>query len=143
MTHIHRSALLMHSTQQLFALVDDVERYAEFVPGVIAAQVHERNAVYVLASLQLRRAGISIDFTTHNTRTPNELLRMDLVEGPFKVFRAQWRFTALGDIGAKVEFDADVEVSGLLRAPVTRIVESAANKLMDAFRKRAAALYAS
>lgn len=143
MTHIHRSALLMHSTQQLFALVDEVERYTEFVPGVIAAQVHERNAAYVLASLQLRRAGIAIEFTTQNTRTPHELLRMELVEGPFKVFRAQWRFTALGELGAKVEFDADVEVSGLLRAPVALIVESASNKLMDAFRKRAAALYAS
>ena len=142
MTHIHRSALLMHSVQQLFALVDDVERYTEFVPGVVAAQVYERSATHVLATLQLKRAGISINLTTRNTSTPNSVLRMDLVEGPFKVFRAQWRFTALGELGAKVEFDAEVEMTGLLRRPVALVLDSASSKLMDAFRKRAAALYA-
>ena len=142
MTHIHRSVLLMHTPRQLFALVDDVERYTEFVPGVIAALVHERTAGSLLATLKLKRAGISIEFTTRNTRTPDSAMRMELVQGPFKVFRAEWRFAALGDAGAKVEFDADVEVSGVLRGPVALIVESASNKLMEAFRKRAAALYA-
>ena len=143
MTHIYRSALLMHSTPQLFALVDDVERYTEFVPGVIGAQVHERSERELLATLQLRRAGVSIELTTRNTRTPHGLLCMDLVDGPFKVFRAQWRFTALGEHGAKVEFDAQVETSGLLRKPLALMIDSASDRLLDAFCRRAAALYAS
>ena len=141
MTHIHRSALLAHTAEQLFHLVDDVERYPEFVPGVVATQVRERSATQLLASLHLKRAGIAIRFTTRNTRVAGESLRMDLVEGPFRTFRAEWRFTALGDLGAKVEFDADVEVAGLLRRPVALLLDSASNRLMDVFRKRAAVLY--
>ena len=45
MKQIRRSALVAASPERMFALINDVARYPEFVPGCTAAQVLEQGAV--------------------------------------------------------------------------------------------------
>ena len=160
---IQRSALLPYSAEQIFDLVDQVERYPEFVPGVIGCEVHSRNAELLVASLKLRRMSVQFVIRTRNQRFPHERLVMNLEDGPFRSFRAEWRFRSLlqaagtsaarsgsgahtapvaGVAGVKVEFDAEFE---LARMPFSRmagtLVEGVTGNLVDAFRKRAINVY--
>ena len=140
--HVQRSALLPHSAQQMFELVDDVEHYAEFVPGVAATVVHERTDSVLVASLTLQRAGVKFTLRTRNERHPFDRLVMNLEDGPFRRFHAEWRFRQLGDVGCKVEFDAQFELAKVPFAGAAgMLLESITGKLVDSFRVRAAQVY--
>ena len=143
MSHrIQRSALLPHSAQQMFELVDAVERYAEFVPGVEVSEVHSRDAETLVATLTLQRAGVRLALRTRNLRYPNERLVMTLEDGPFRHFGAEWRFKQLGDAGVKVEFEAEFELARVpFASAAAKLIESVAGRLVDAFRIRAAQVY--
>lgn len=52
---IDKSALVMHSAERMFALVDDIARYPDFLPWCAGAEVHERTGAQVVASLEVAK----------------------------------------------------------------------------------------
>lgn len=141
MPEVNRSALVTHTTEQMFDLVRDVEHYPRFLAWVRDAEVHEQDETHQLASLEVSVAGVTRRFRTRNELVPAERLTMNLDEGPFRRFGGEWRFADLG-IGSKVElmlsFDFD---SPVLAAAFNRGFVSVANRMVDDFCRRADSLY--
>ena len=143
MTSIHRSALLAHSAQQLYELVNDVESYPRFMDGCVGAEVLKREEGFVEARLDLARGGIAQSFTTRNELQPYERITLTLAQGPFDHFAGAWRFDALAAEACKVSLDLEFRVrSGLLGAAATKLFERVASNLVDAVVNRAGDVYA-
>src|ERR687893_313471 len=104
MKRISRSAIVEHSAQQMFALVDDIESYPRFLPWCTAATVEERTPGGVRATLTVGLKGLRQSFTTHNENRPGEAIDLRLVKGPFRSFAARWRFRALSEEACSIEF---------------------------------------
>ncbi len=97
MIHIRRHALVRHSPEEMFDLVNDVEAYPTLFPWCAAARVLARESDSVqIVRLDLRFAGFTQSFTTRNTGERPRRLRMHLVEGPLKSLDGEFTFTALG-----------------------------------------------
>lgn len=142
MRKVSRSALVPYRAQDMFMLVDDVERYPEFVPGCDAAEVISRSGDTVEARLALRKGAISKSFTTRNRRREFEAMDLSLVDGPFRHLQGGWRFKDLGDNGCKVSLELEFEFSSpLVDRMFGSFFEQTCNALVDAFAKRAAAVY--
>lgn len=144
MRKVIRSAIVPFSASEMFALVDDIETYPEFLPWCESAVVHKRDAAMVEATLELRRGGISKSFTTRNSLRQNEAIGLSLIGGPFKHLAGGWTFQQLGDSGCKVSLELDFEFNN----PVTDTLfgaffEGSCNSLVDAFTQRAAIVYGS
>lgn len=140
---IEREATLPHSAEQMFCLVDAIDKYPEFVPACSEATILERSEDQVRASLTFARGGISKSFTTLNLRVPHRLMELRLIDGPFKMLEGIWSFTDLDSGSSRVrldmEFEFDSKILALMFGPV---FESVANKLVDTFVKRANVVYA-
>ena len=95
MPRITRSALVMFSAEQMFRLVNDVHAYPEFLPGCVGSRVHESGEDYMMASVDVAKAGIAKTFTTRNRLDANRAIKMELVEGPFSKLAGWWTFTPL------------------------------------------------
>ena len=91
---IRRSALVTFSPEQMFDLVVDVERYPQFLPWVVGAEVHEKTDHDLLASLEMQRAGVRERFTTRNVMERPSWMTLKLVHGPFRLLEGRWSFTA-------------------------------------------------
>ena len=142
MPHITRSALVPHSAERMFALVNDIERYVEFLPWCTAASVHEESDRVVVAELEISRGGMRQRFTTRNALAPPERMTLELLEGPFNWFAGEWRFTPLGDDACKVELEMDFEYSGrIARTALAGLFAKAADEQVDAFCVRARMVY--
>ena len=63
---VSRSALVLFTPQQMFDLVNDVERYPEFLPWCESADVYHHTENQMKASLGISKGGINKSFTTHN-----------------------------------------------------------------------------
>lgn len=142
MPEVNRSVLVSHTPEQMFALVDAVERYPEFLPWCGGASVSFRDETRTRATLNISYRGIKQSFTTENTKRAPAEMQMHLVEGPFRELDGQWRFTALGGRGCKVEFRLRYEFSsrllGKFLGPVFGFI---ADSFVEAFVKRAEQLH--
>ena len=140
MREVTRSALVPLSAEKLYALIIDIERYPEFVPGCTRARIEERGDNEVVATLGVKRSGLDTEFTTRNTLDPGRSVTMRLVRGPFRALEGIWTIRPLGEAGCevslKLRFEFSNRLAGVMFAPV---FEETAKSLVDAFVARAKA----
>lgn len=142
MRRVHRSALVQHSAEQMFELVNDVEAYPKFLPWCRQSRVLDSSDTHMRAEIGLSLAGISRSFTTRNTLHRPERIMLHLVDGPFRHLEGEWQFIALRDDACRVTLDLTFEVSNRLFAmALAPAFEKVGNSLVDAFGQRADALY--
>lgn len=139
---INKSALVPYSPEQMYALVDDITTYSDFLPWCRSAEEHHRTDTEVEASLEIAHSGLHKHFTTRNRLEPHRSIEMSLVKGPFKTLTGIWRFEALGDAGCKVSLDMEFEFSSkLLGMTFGPMFSKIASTLMDSFIERAKVVY--
>jgi ribosome-associated toxin RatA of RatAB toxin-antitoxin module len=142
MKKVARSAILEHSAEQVYHLVEDIESYPGFLPWCLAARVHLRDAGSTRATLTVGMPGLRQSFTTLNENRPGQSIEMRLVEGPFKSFSATWRFTPLSPHACRIDFSLRYEfASRALARLLEPLFDSIANSMVDAFTRRAAEVY--
>ncbi|MDY6840968.1 MAG: type II toxin-antitoxin system RatA family toxin [Pseudomonadota bacterium] len=139
---IDKTALVMHSAERMFHLVNDITRYPEFLPWCAGAEIHERQPEQVTASLEIAKGGVRHTLTTHNQLMVPEAIEMNLVDGPFRNLAGRWHFKSLDDNACKVILTLEFEFSGpLSRMTFGPVFSQAANTMVDAFCRRADKLY--
>lgn len=144
MRNVNRSALVTFSSAEMFALVDDIEAYPEFLPWCSSAIVHQRDDTSVEATMDIHRAGIRKSFKTRNTLEKNERIDISLLEGPFSHLSGSWQFQSLADKGCKVTLILEFEFENrLTNFFFGQIFEEISNSLVDAFTRRANVVYAA
>lgn len=142
MKRIARSAIVECSAEQLYALVEDIESYPEFLPWCLEAHVRERSPGRTVATIRVGVRAIRQSFTTENANFPGKGIEMRLLEGPFRRFAAHWKFTALGAQAAKIEFALGYEFANrVIAKALDPLFEHIAGTMVDAFTRRAQALH--
>jgi ribosome-associated toxin RatA of RatAB toxin-antitoxin module len=137
-----KSVLVPYSAAEMFELVDRVEVYPEFLPWCGGAHVLESHAGGKTARIDIDYHGVRAHFTTDNANQPAESIVVTLKDGPFRHLHGQWRFTALAADACKVEFELAYEfATHLLEKIVGPVFGHIANTLIDAFVRRAEAIY--
>lgn len=144
MARVRRSVLLTFPAPDVYRLVADVQRYAEFLPWCARSEVLESTDAEVLATLDVDIRGHRETLVTRNRLHDNSAIDLQLVRGPFRRFEGGWRFTALGDHGCRVELELAFELSNrLLNSFAAPFIEQAADRVVDAFAARAQAVLGS
>jgi ribosome-associated toxin RatA of RatAB toxin-antitoxin module len=138
MREVKRTALIAESPARMYQLINDIERYPQFVPYCTAARVVSRKDNEVVATLNIKRGPLRAEFTTRNLLEADQRVLMQFVSGPFRVLEGLWTLTPLGELGCRVELEMRFEfanrVAGALFEP---LFEDTAASLVDAFVKRA------
>ena len=139
---VERSALVVYTPAQMFALVNDVARYPDFLPWCVGVKVEEVSATERIAALKISRGVLQTEFTTRNTLLPDAQIHMQLMHGPFRDLTGLWRFEAIGARGSRVEFRVQFEFKNRLTAAAfDAVFETLCGSIVDAFAQRAQRVY--
>ncbi|HEX4882731.1 MAG TPA: type II toxin-antitoxin system RatA family toxin [Casimicrobiaceae bacterium] len=142
MQRVRKSVLVPYSAEQMFALVDGVQDYPEFLPWCGGAEVLEEHENGKTARVDIDYHGVKAHFTTANENAPPGSIVVTLKDGPFRQLHGEWRFRALADDACKVEFELGYEfATHLLDRVVGPVFNHIANTFVDAFVRRAEQLY--
>lgn len=142
LTNIQRSALVMHSAENMFRLVNDVKAYPQFMDGCRGTEVIEEGEDYMIARLDLQKKGIKTSFVTHNRLMPFEEIRLELHSGPFKQLRGAWTFKALTERASKVSFFLEFEAnSQLVGVAASSLFSTVTNSLVTTISSQADKVY--
>ncbi|HUN76294.1 MAG TPA: type II toxin-antitoxin system RatA family toxin [Steroidobacteraceae bacterium] len=140
MREVRKSAIVARPPGRLFELINDVESYPHFVPGVAAARVESRSPSEIVATLSVRRGPLRAQFTTRNELEPERRIQMHLVRGPFSELEAEWTLTPLGKNGCRIELAIRFAFASRLSAVLFEpLFQDTVESLVDAFVARAEA----
>lgn len=143
MIEIRRHALIRHTPDQMFDLVNDVEAYPTQFAWCAGAHVLGRDGdAELTARLDLRIGGLTQTFTTRNTLQRPRRLQMHLVEGPLRALEGEWTFDALGDDGCRIGLALDFDYRGRLGGAALRLgFQGLANRMVNDFCTAARAIH--
>lgn len=142
MREVKKQALVPHSAEEMFDLVNDVDAYPEFLPWCSGARVVEEGKGYRIASIDISKGGVGKTFTTRNKLERPRALTIDLVEGPFRHLEGDWVFDSLGDDACKVSLELKFEFSsGLMNIVFGPVFNQISDTMLDSFVRRARAVY--
>ena len=147
MREVRRSALIAQPPQRMFALINDIESYPQFLPWCSSAHVQSRTDREIIATVGVRRGVLNSKFTTRNELTADRRICMRLVSGPFKTLDGEWTLTPVDlpqQPGCRVDLLLRFSFANRLTAMVFEpLFEETAASLVDAFVTRARALAAT
>jgi ribosome-associated toxin RatA of RatAB toxin-antitoxin module len=142
MHRVDRSVLLPYSAQQMYDLVADVKSYPQFLPWCAGVHLKYRPDGTLEARLDLDYRGVRSHFTTHNRQAAPESIHMHLLDGPFRRLDGHWHFKPLANQGCKVQLRLQYQfAAGLLGRAIQPVFEFIAGSQIEAFSRRAEALY--
>jgi coenzyme Q-binding protein COQ10 len=134
---------LPYTPEQMFDLVANVERYAEFIPWVTAVRVRSDSQTEMVADLIVGFKGLRETFTSKVEKARPATIHVDYLDGPLKYLRNDWTFRPDGS-GCQVDFSVDFEFkSRMFEMLAGQMFGAALRKMIGAFEARAAALYGS
>jgi len=133
---------VLHTAEQMFDLVNDVESYPQFLPWCSGTTLIESTDETMQASLKVAKAGLKYSFTTRNELKRPEMIRIELVEGPFSSLSGLWTFKPLSDEACKVSLSMQFDFSGKLTSlAMSKVFNQMAATMVDAFVNRADQVY--
>jgi len=139
---VQRTALVMHSDQAMFDLVNDVASYPQFMQGCQTAEVFEHTEQQMVARLDLKKGGVKTSFMTRNRLQAPSEIEMNLEDGPFKSLKGVWRFKSLTPQACKVSLDLEFEFNNMaVGLAASKLFSSMANDLVDSLCRRADQIY--
>lgn len=139
---VNQSSLVPYSAEQMYQLVNDYEKYPQFLSGCIGAKTISRGNNELEAELQIQKLGISQSFSTHNKMLPNERIEMKLVNGPFRQLQGAWNFQPFDEQSCKISLYLEFEFSNPIVGMVFgKIFNELTLKMVNAFKQRAKEVY--
>ena len=126
----------------MFDLVNDIESYPKFLHWCRGARIDLQRGDTLEATLDIGVFGFQQSFRTRNTLSRPERIGIDLVSGPFRQLRGEWRFLPAVSTGTDISLTLTFEVTlspfGLVFA---KVFEELAGAQMRAFLDRAKVVY--
>lgn len=142
MTEIKRQALVSYAASDMYAIVNDVAAYPDYLPWCGAIRIHEESEDLLEASIQMKKAGLNHWFRTRNRMVPGREIEVNLVKGPFKQLQGTWLFTPLDDHASRISLSLQFEVSsGIVGMVLAPAFSQIANTMVDSFCQRARNTY--
>lgn len=143
MPHHHERRALPFSADQMYDLVTDVRRYAEFLPWVAAVRVRSDSEDEMLADLVVGFKALRETFSSRVLKTPKSKVVVDYLDGPMRHLHNQWLFEETAE-GCIVDFTVDFAFHNrVFEALAGQYFNTALRKMTDAFIERAEVLYGS
>lgn len=131
-----------YSVEQMFALVNDIAKYPEFVPDCIASGIIKKQDNIIAAFIEVEKFGFKKSFTTLNQLNEPNSIDITLLEGPFKHLSGQWQFTPIEQNRSKISFRLDFEFKNkLLDLTFTPVFKEVMTNMVNAFSQRARQIY--
>lgn len=136
-----------YSAEQMYALVANVDAYAEFLPWLAASRVRTRTETsegeVIEADLIVSFKVFRESFASRVKLRPEEYkIDVEYLQGPFRYLNNHWHFHPVSETECEVDFFVDFEFrSRTLQAVIGVVFNEAMRRIVRAFEQRAEALY--
>ncbi|MFB3116583.1 MAG: type II toxin-antitoxin system RatA family toxin [Gammaproteobacteria bacterium] len=142
MTEISKTAVVPYTTNEMYALVNDIESYPAFLPWCIAAEILSKKEESLIATLSLAMGKIKQSFTTENTMLEGSRIDMRLIEGPFKHLSGYWKFNPEDEHSCHIQLHMNYEFKNkIIKYALGKVFYIVIDTMVESFVQRAQHIY--
>ncbi len=128
----------------MFALVMDIERYPQFVPGCTNEQIRSRTEIghgrtEVISRMTVGVPPVQFGYTNRTLGDlPARRITVNSTDGPLRKLHVTWQFEPCGPARSTIVFNAEYEFHNPIVARLASgAFESLFRRIVDAFERRA------
>jgi len=133
------SAIFNYSPQQVFDVVADIEKYPEFLPGWITAQIVQRSGNNLQVEQELGIAFLKWRFTSEAVFERPYHIHITSLEEPFFHMVIDWTFFPVDENSTRVSLVIKSDSApGPEHQFLRELLSSSTKSLLDHFRERVA-----
>tara|TARA_B100000614_G_C14519371_1_gene481921 strand:- start:160 stop:606 length:447 start_codon:yes stop_codon:yes gene_type:complete len=118
----------------IFKLINNVERYSTFLPWCSSSIILSDSSSEMVAEIEISGKPIKWKFKTKNTYEVNEIIKIQLMDGPFKNLDGYWKFHVIDKYNTNVslflEYEFDSKIIELSLKPIFSTIMSS---ILDSF----------
>jgi len=142
MTRIHKNTFVPYSAEEMYALVNDIRAYPQFLPWCKGAEVVNETATRLQATVALEAGRVKQSFSTQNSMQPGRSIEMQLLEGPFRFMTGRWQFEPQADHRCMIDLNIEFEFKNkLLKLALSGTFNKVMDSMVEAFTRRAEQIY--
>ena len=143
--HTHsEKRVLPHTAEQMFNLIEDVEKYPQFLPWCTGLRIFKREEGAFYADLMIGYKVIREKFTSKVELTPKTRIDVTYMSGPLRHMRNSWDFAQNDDGTCTVDFFIEFEFrSKLFERLIGKVFDEIVHRMVGAFVDRADDIYGS
>lgn len=142
MANVTTSVCVNYSPTEMYDLVNDVQDYPNYLPMCSQVKLIRKTADSLRASITLSKGKIKLTFTTDNSMVAGKIIRMKLVDGPFKRLDGVWNFEPVAAGGCEATFKLDFEfANALVGMAFGGFFKEVTESLIEAFCRQAVKRY--
>lgn len=135
------STLVPFTSEQMYNLVVDMDRYPEFIPWIVKSKKYDVEEDRFMSEMTFAFKGIRETFHTEDRVVVNQKITIKLVSGPFGNLESEWLFTPV-DHGVQIDFFINFSFKNrLLDFTLGPLFGEASKRMVDAFKQRAMEMY--
>jgi len=132
---------LPYAAEDVFDLVLDIEKYPEFLPWCLEANIKARRKNELDADVAVGFGPFREVFSSRVRFSRPEKIEVDYMKGPMKSLVNRWVFTPVKD-GCEVDFYVDFSMKArLLDVLIAGFFDRALARMVSAFEARAKKIY--
>jgi len=133
---------LPFTPQQLFTLVEGVEKYPEFLPWCLASRITKREVNVFYADLVIGYKMVREKFSSRVTALEPDHVHVEYLSGPMQYLSNHWRFIEEEDGSCTIDFYVEFEFKNkLFQSLIETFFNEAVKRMVNAFEQRANDLY--
>jgi len=141
MTIIHHELTVPYTAAQMFALVKNVNNYAQFLPHCETSQILGQSKDAFRARLILVKGLMKKTFIIDYYLQGDQSIELRLRDKAFKYVKGHWHFEPLSQ-GSKLTWHLEYEFANPITAMAyNTLFEQVTNTLVQTFYKQAAVIY--
>ena len=141
MPSVRELRAMPYSAEQMFDLVADVSRYAEFLPWVVGTRVRSDSDTEMVADLLIGFNALREKFTSRVEKQRPGMIQVFYLDGPMRDLDNTWKFRST-PTGCEVDFAVSFTFrNALFEALAGQYFDRAFRKMVSAFETRAQQLY--
>ena len=134
--------VLPYTSEQLFDLVMDIEKYPEFLPWCVAARINERSKNDLSADVIVGYKVFREKFSSRVHFKRAKDIEVEYLKGPMRHLHNKWVFKDIRGGQCEVDFYVDFSLkTKLFESLVDQFFHRALVKMINAFEARALSLY--
>lgn len=138
MKTIYKEEDINLETSIIFNLINDIDRYPEFLPWCTKTEVLNKTKNTLTGKIYISKSLMKWDFTTNNIIDKNKTITLMLVDGPFEMLDGQWSFTSLDKNNTRVCLKINYKFKNLIiELSIEPIFKTIMNSILNSFIEQA------
>ena len=134
MNYINKSEKINVNKETIFNLINNVDEYENFLPWCSSSIILSDDDETMSAEIEISKSLVNWKFTTKNIIQKYKIIKLQLIDGPFKHLEGYWKFDEIDKYNTNVTLYLEYKFDNkLIEMSIKPVFSTIMSSILDSF----------